>query len=264
MPNLPRLSHPWMPRLISRSSRYVHSRYELASGTDRILHINSVHFKATHSILDMASCSPHLHNPEVQTPRNSCDCQSSSVATYPDGLIMSTRESFEPLAAMSQHAEATSPSQDPHALDQGIRKRARRACLSCRARKVRCDVLQNGSSCTNCRLDHRQCIVRHRAARRKSYSTTPRSHAQSENQAASTKSAPSESNSESNSDQLGGFLPSLTDGTIVKGRDQFSEDGAPALPLRRGFKDGEDINDDHFRKGLLMRCCYCTYTNHSA
>jgi hypothetical protein len=38
-------------------------------------------------------------------------------------------------------------------------KRASKACLSCRARKVRCDVTASGVPCMNCRLDHRECIV---------------------------------------------------------------------------------------------------------
>ncbi|RDW94215.1 Zn(II)2Cys6 transcription factor [Aspergillus mulundensis] len=33
------------------------------------------------------------------------------------------------------------------------------ACITCRARKIRCDVSVNGSPCTNCQLDGRQCIV---------------------------------------------------------------------------------------------------------
>lgn len=37
--------------------------------------------------------------------------------------------------------------------------RASQACHSCRLRKVRCDVLTNGPRCTNCRLDHTDCIV---------------------------------------------------------------------------------------------------------
>lgn len=38
-------------------------------------------------------------------------------------------------------------------------RRARRACLSCRARKVRCDVMRV-SPCTNCKLDQLECKVK--------------------------------------------------------------------------------------------------------
>ncbi|KAK7223212.1 hypothetical protein V2G26_011215 [Clonostachys chloroleuca] len=39
------------------------------------------------------------------------------------------------------------------------RKRSPRACLVCRSRKVRCDVLQKSRPCTNCTLDGKVCIV---------------------------------------------------------------------------------------------------------
>jgi hypothetical protein len=38
-----------------------------------------------------------------------------------------------------------------------VRRRASRACLSCRSRKVRCDVTSEGTPCTNCRLDNVAC-----------------------------------------------------------------------------------------------------------
>ena len=42
--------------------------------------------------------------------------------------------------------------------------RAHIACQVCRARKVRCDVAENGAPCTNCKLDKIECAViqRHR------------------------------------------------------------------------------------------------------
>src|SRR6266487_668719 len=33
-----------------------------------------------------------------------------------------------------------------------VKRRAPKACCCCRARKVRCDVVDNGAPCTNCRL----------------------------------------------------------------------------------------------------------------
>ncbi|CAG9977395.1 unnamed protein product [Clonostachys byssicola] len=52
--------------------------------------------------------------------------------------------------------------------DNKKRKRARKACLCCRARKVRCDVTQNGSPCMNCFLDGEQCVVTERLAKYRS------------------------------------------------------------------------------------------------
>ncbi|KAK8072040.1 hypothetical protein PG996_005388 [Apiospora saccharicola] len=46
------------------------------------------------------------------------------------------------------------------------RKRATKACLSCRARKVRCDVSQRGMPCMNCYLDNDTCVVADRASRK--------------------------------------------------------------------------------------------------
>lgn len=40
-----------------------------------------------------------------------------------------------------------------------VKHRSSTACQACRARKVRCDVVNNGSRCTNCRLDGMECIV---------------------------------------------------------------------------------------------------------
>ncbi|KAF5621927.1 cutinase transcription factor 1 beta [Fusarium sp. NRRL 52700] len=45
------------------------------------------------------------------------------------------------------------------------RKRSTRACLSCRFRKVRCDVSVRGQPCTNCHLDCKNCLVVGRASR---------------------------------------------------------------------------------------------------
>ena len=46
------------------------------------------------------------------------------------------------------------------------RRRASRACLACRARKVRCDVVLCGKPCTNCRLDFSECVVQLRRKNR--------------------------------------------------------------------------------------------------
>ncbi|KAL1953727.1 hypothetical protein VTO42DRAFT_2326 [Malbranchea cinnamomea] len=48
-----------------------------------------------------------------------------------------------------------------------IKRRASKACCCCRARKVRCDVVENGVPCTNCRLDEVECIVTESKRRKK-------------------------------------------------------------------------------------------------
>ncbi|KAL4811302.1 hypothetical protein BDV18DRAFT_129083 [Aspergillus unguis] len=49
------------------------------------------------------------------------------------------------------------------------------ACLTCRRRKVRCDVTVNGSPCTNCRLDNERCMIA-RPKRPRKEKTTDRRH----------------------------------------------------------------------------------------
>ncbi|KAF5594072.1 cutinase transcription factor 1 beta [Fusarium pseudoanthophilum] len=46
------------------------------------------------------------------------------------------------------------------------RRRASKACMNCRVRKVRCDVVRNPGRCTNCALDDTECTV---VARRAKY-----------------------------------------------------------------------------------------------
>ncbi|KAK4981863.1 hypothetical protein LTR66_009641, partial [Elasticomyces elasticus] len=42
---------------------------------------------------------------------------------------------------------------------KSVKRRASKACQCCRARKVRCNVVEHGAPCTNCRLDEIECIV---------------------------------------------------------------------------------------------------------
>ena len=49
-----------------------------------------------------------------------------------------------------------------------VKRRASKACHCCRARKVRCDVIESGTPCTNCRLDQVECVVSHSKRRKKS------------------------------------------------------------------------------------------------
>lgn len=63
--------------------------------------------------------------------------------------------------------------------NRAAKKRAPRACISCRDRKVRCDVHSGGVPCTNCRLDDVDCILKasnrgkHNPARRQARSRLP-------------------------------------------------------------------------------------------
>lgn len=48
---------------------------------------------------------------------------------------------------------------------QASRTRAPQACLSCRSRKVRCDVSTRRQPCTNCDLDGKDCLLVGRGSR---------------------------------------------------------------------------------------------------
>lgn len=50
-----------------------------------------------------------------------------------------------------------------------VKRRASKACHCCRSRKVRCDVVESGIPCTNCRLDEVDCQVTEGKRRKKSH-----------------------------------------------------------------------------------------------
>ncbi|KAH7153021.1 fungal-specific transcription factor [Dactylonectria macrodidyma] len=67
--------------------------------------------------------------------------------------------------AMTMTSTETQPIGQATKAPAKVRKRAPKACLSCRARKVRCDVSQRGRPCMNCYLDSEACVVTGRASR---------------------------------------------------------------------------------------------------
>ena len=56
-------------------------------------------------------------------------------------------------------------------------RRAKWACCACHKRKVRCDALTQGTSCTNCKLDMKECVIPPR--RKKKAASSP--HAPGDN-----------------------------------------------------------------------------------
>ncbi|KAI5803035.1 fungal-specific transcription factor domain-containing protein [Geopyxis carbonaria] len=52
---------------------------------------------------------------------------------------------------------------------RAVKRRASKACQCCRARKVRCNVVEHGAPCTNCRLDEVECIVTESKRRKKNW-----------------------------------------------------------------------------------------------
>ncbi|KAH7166098.1 fungal-specific transcription factor domain-containing protein [Dactylonectria macrodidyma] len=63
-----------------------------------------------------------------------------------------------------------SPDDDSEQPQKVTKRRAARACVSCRARKVRCDVVE-GAPCGNCRWDNVECVVQESRRRKKNLLT---------------------------------------------------------------------------------------------
>ncbi|EWG48935.1 hypothetical protein FVEG_16361 [Fusarium verticillioides 7600] len=59
---------------------------------------------------------------------------------------------------MADIPAATEVQQYPRSTNGRRKRRARRACLTCRSRKVRCDVMQK-SPCSNCQWSSCECVV---------------------------------------------------------------------------------------------------------
>ncbi|KAI0840077.1 fungal-specific transcription factor domain-containing protein [Hypoxylon sp. FL0890] len=66
----------------------------------------------------------------------------------------------------SQPKKRSTSASEPNGSTKVTKRRAARACISCRSRKVRCDVVE-GAPCGNCRWDNVECIVQESRRRRK-------------------------------------------------------------------------------------------------
>lgn len=73
---------------------------------------------------------------------------------------------------------------------RNVKRRASKACHCCRSRKVRCDVVESGIPCTNCRLDEVECLVTEGKRRRKSYVDGDLLHRSPSNSAQDDKDVP--------------------------------------------------------------------------
>lgn len=53
-----------------------------------------------------------------------------------------------------------------------VKRRATKACQSCRLRKVRCNVQAHGISCLNCSMDDVNCVISAQRRKRQAKSNT--------------------------------------------------------------------------------------------
>ncbi|KAK6529503.1 hypothetical protein TWF281_008676 [Arthrobotrys megalospora] len=74
-------------------------------------------------------------------------------------LEKSDASSKESSASVVAGMKRSAPAAGMNANGRPIKRRASKACQCCRARKVRCNVVEHGAPCTNCRLDNVDCII---------------------------------------------------------------------------------------------------------
>ncbi|KAI0431833.1 fungal-specific transcription factor domain-containing protein [Xylaria sp. FL1042] len=119
---------------------------------------------------------------ETQSVRSSGSHTEDS-ATSPI-TATSTPPPMETKAMSPKATEKTSPSSkkrsttaaESNGTGKVTKRRAARACVSCRARKVRCDVVE-GAPCGNCRWDGVECVVQESRRRKKGlFNTNSNSH----------------------------------------------------------------------------------------
>ncbi|KAI1330150.1 fungal-specific transcription factor domain-containing protein [Xylariaceae sp. FL0255] len=66
------------------------------------------------------------------------------------------------------------------------RRRAAQACVECRGRKVRCDVIVGGPPCGNCTWNQKECVIQPSKRRRRPGAQAPQSHTEAPTQPIST------------------------------------------------------------------------------
>ncbi|KAH8161761.1 hypothetical protein CIB48_g6482 [Xylaria polymorpha] len=97
--------------------------------------------------------SPESHTEDAATP-----------TTPPSTTSAMSPNSAEKASSSPKKRSATTT--EPNGAVKITKRRAARACVSCRARKVRCDVVE-GAPCGNCRWDGVECIVQESRRRKK-------------------------------------------------------------------------------------------------
>ncbi|TPX17885.1 uncharacterized protein E0L32_002986 [Thyridium curvatum] len=131
--------------------------------------------------------------------------------------------------------------------DRAAKRRSSRACLSCRSRKVRCDVVNSGVPCTNCRLDDVDCVLKESSRGRKPNSTVARHRAASSTAPQSAGPAPQQDTSPHSHDHdADRYLVSLTFD------DQQS--GAQSEELAEDSLDGDSPSDGNYVSEIHLPC----------
>ncbi|KAL1855874.1 hypothetical protein VTK73DRAFT_8448 [Phialemonium thermophilum] len=116
----------------------------------------------------------HEQEPETDGPSSPSSTTLATAGPPSPALsrTASTATKAGSLATSSQTKKRSASTSDPNGAPKITKRRAARACVSCRARKVRCDVVE-GAPCGNCRWDNVECIVQESRRRKKTLYTAP-------------------------------------------------------------------------------------------
>ncbi|KAL3587318.1 hypothetical protein FPOAC2_13212 [Fusarium poae] len=110
-----------------------------------LLFILGVHSRRCQTLSHLNNSKTAFFSRYMQPYPNRSDCNNMSSPSE-------TSES--PHSAQSNKRKANGPPTESQ-----VKRRAARACLRCRNRKVRCDVTSSGVPCNNCRLDAEDCLL---------------------------------------------------------------------------------------------------------
>ncbi|KAI0119443.1 transcription factor CTF1 [Daldinia grandis] len=100
----------------------------------------------------------------VRSPEQQADESANITMTDRPSPVLEDKETSSDSNSQSKKRSASTSESNGSA--KVTKRRAARACISCRSRKVRCDVVE-GAPCGNCRWDNVECIVQESRRRRK-------------------------------------------------------------------------------------------------
>lgn len=96
-------------------------------------------------------------NPDVRSPEPASNDE-SAIAAADTTTTVPAANPEDKSGANANPKKRTASESDHSGAPKITKRRAARACVSCRARKVRCDVVE-GAPCGNCRWDNVECVV---------------------------------------------------------------------------------------------------------
>jgi NAD-dependent SIR2 family protein deacetylase len=91
---------------------------------------------------------------DVTETMDPMDCNLSESSSSPPSDVFEAH-----MSALKRTASDAGLKPDGTRPTKSVKRRAAKACQCCRNRKVRCNVVEHGAPCTNCRLDEVECIV---------------------------------------------------------------------------------------------------------